>query len=272
MKNYYSILEINQNATSEEIKKSYRKLALRWHPDKNSSPEAHDKFIEITEAYEVLISPPSRKAYDEILNEYLNNGETNYKSKDSEFNFEEYVKNSQSKAAKLAKLKFEEFSSILLNATKIAGKTLGKSVFSSIATYVIIGVLIYFGKSLFSDLFSSREKIPFQERPEFQTEFKSILDLSKKGDGMTVFLDGSVEITKDSIFVDFFPNDEISYLGDKYSYKIISLATEPSKPGEEKNTLFYKTNDGDFQIGFNKEGIPYSFYSGTEVFYLKPMD
>ncbi|KAG2173105.1 hypothetical protein INT43_004478 [Umbelopsis isabellina] len=42
---YYSILEVDSSANEHEIKKSYRKLALRWHPDKNSSPEAAEKVI-----------------------------------------------------------------------------------------------------------------------------------------------------------------------------------------------------------------------------------
>ena len=51
-KNYYEILEINSNATSEEIKKAYRKLSLKWHPDKNPTnrEEAEEKFKEIADA------------------------------------------------------------------------------------------------------------------------------------------------------------------------------------------------------------------------------
>lgn len=55
-KSYYDILEISANATEAEIKKAYRTLALKWHPDKNPNnlKEAEKRFKEISEAYEVL--------------------------------------------------------------------------------------------------------------------------------------------------------------------------------------------------------------------------
>ena len=65
-KNYYEILELNKNATENEIKKSYRKLALKWHPDKNPNniEFATQKFNEISEAFEVLGDIQKRKQYD----------------------------------------------------------------------------------------------------------------------------------------------------------------------------------------------------------------
>lgn len=65
--NYYKILEVNRDATNDQIKKSYRKLALKWHPDKNSNKELADKkFKEITEAYQVLSDPNKRDSYDKF--------------------------------------------------------------------------------------------------------------------------------------------------------------------------------------------------------------
>ena len=63
---YYDILEIDQHATITDIKKSFRLLALKHHPDKNKSTEAHQKFLHIVEAYEVLSDENSRKKYDLI--------------------------------------------------------------------------------------------------------------------------------------------------------------------------------------------------------------
>ena len=53
-KDYYKILGISRGATQDEIKKAYKKMALKFHPDKNKDPGAEDKFKEIAEAYEVL--------------------------------------------------------------------------------------------------------------------------------------------------------------------------------------------------------------------------
>jgi hypothetical protein len=63
---YYQILGVPPNANSEDIKNSYRKLALKLHPDKNrDDPNATERFQELAEAYEVLIDPERRQAYDQ---------------------------------------------------------------------------------------------------------------------------------------------------------------------------------------------------------------
>lgn len=63
-KDYYKTLGISKGATDEDIKKAYRKQALKWHPDKNKSAAAEEKFKEIAEAYEVLSDPKKREVYD----------------------------------------------------------------------------------------------------------------------------------------------------------------------------------------------------------------
>lgn len=65
-KDYYSILGIEKGASEEDIKKAYRKQALKWHPDKNKSPHAEEKFKEVAEAYEVLSDPKKRDIYDQF--------------------------------------------------------------------------------------------------------------------------------------------------------------------------------------------------------------
>ncbi len=65
-RDYYEVLGVNRQADAEEIKKSYRKLALKYHPDRNPNDKAaEEKFKELSEAYEVLNDPQSRAAYDQ---------------------------------------------------------------------------------------------------------------------------------------------------------------------------------------------------------------
>lgn len=65
---YYDILGVDKNASAEEIKKAYRKLALEWHPDRHKEDKevAEKKFKEINEAYQVLSDPEKRSAYDQF--------------------------------------------------------------------------------------------------------------------------------------------------------------------------------------------------------------
>ena len=76
-KDYYRILGVDRGCDEDALKKSYRKLALKWHPDKNKEPNAQEKFQEISEAYEVLSDTKKRKTYDQYGEEGLkaNNGQ-----------------------------------------------------------------------------------------------------------------------------------------------------------------------------------------------------
>lgn len=74
MADYYSTLNISKNASKVEIKKAYRKLAVKLHPDKNPSPEAGEKFKAVSEAYTVLSDPEQRAAYDRHGRAGLENG------------------------------------------------------------------------------------------------------------------------------------------------------------------------------------------------------
>jgi len=73
-KDYYNILGVERNATEEEIKKGYRKMALKYHPDKNKDPGAEEKFKEVSEAYEVLSNKEKRAVFDRFGSEGLRPG------------------------------------------------------------------------------------------------------------------------------------------------------------------------------------------------------
>ncbi|XP_039296739.1 dnaJ homolog subfamily B member 3 isoform X12 [Nilaparvata lugens] len=77
MVDYYRVLDVSKQASTEDIKKAYRKLALKWHPDKNpdNPDESNKKFKEISEAYEVLSDEKKRRVYDQYGKEGLGLGD-----------------------------------------------------------------------------------------------------------------------------------------------------------------------------------------------------
>lgn len=73
-KDYYKILGVEKSASADELKKAYRKLALQYHPDRNKTKEAEEKFKEINQAYEVLGDPQKRTQYDQFGSAAFENG------------------------------------------------------------------------------------------------------------------------------------------------------------------------------------------------------
>ncbi len=74
-RDFYEILEVNKTASAEELKKAYRKQAIRFHPDKNpGDKESEEKFKEAAEAYEILSDPDKRQRYDQFGHAGLGNG------------------------------------------------------------------------------------------------------------------------------------------------------------------------------------------------------
>lgn len=63
-KNYYEILGVDRKASEADIKKAYKRMALKYHPDKNKDPGAEERFKEIAEAYEVLVDSDKRATFD----------------------------------------------------------------------------------------------------------------------------------------------------------------------------------------------------------------
>ncbi|PNF32615.1 DnaJ subfamily B member 9 [Cryptotermes secundus] len=73
-KDYYTLLGVSRKASDREIKKAFRKLAVKYHPDKNKENGAEEKFKELAQAYEVLSDPEKRKKYDQFGSSAFENG------------------------------------------------------------------------------------------------------------------------------------------------------------------------------------------------------
>ena len=78
---YYQLLEISSTASQEEVVKAFRRQAMKWHPDRNKSPDASERMRLIIEAYQVLKNNEHRRRYDVELAEF-NRQAKNFKAKD----------------------------------------------------------------------------------------------------------------------------------------------------------------------------------------------
>ena len=114
MKNYYEILNISRNAQENDIKKAYRKLSMIWHPDVNKNPNAHSMFIEINEAYEILINTTKRNEYDKIFKDN--------KQTETSTEYREWQDKAKQNAEAYAKMNSEEFNTKISKELKLAGK------------------------------------------------------------------------------------------------------------------------------------------------------
>lgn len=86
---YYELLGVKRNANERDIKKAFRKLAVKYHPDKNKDPDAEQIFIEIAKAYEVLSDTDKRRRYDQFGEE---GEQMNGNGNGHDFNFDDFFK------------------------------------------------------------------------------------------------------------------------------------------------------------------------------------
>lgn len=90
---YYGILGVSYECNDKQIKSAFRKLALQYHPDHNSSPEAKQKFRKILEAYEVLKDPQKRAAYNQFYHEtFKDHHKTSEMSRNKENGWQDNIK------------------------------------------------------------------------------------------------------------------------------------------------------------------------------------
>ncbi|KAM9705020.1 dnaJ homolog subfamily B member 9-like [Menidia menidia] len=89
-RDYYDILGVPRGATERQIKKAFHKLALKYHPDRNKSPDAEAKFREIAEAYETLSDDKRRREYDQFGHDASSGGGQGGGQDDGNYNFKQH--------------------------------------------------------------------------------------------------------------------------------------------------------------------------------------
>jgi len=152
LENYYSILNIDYRATDKEIIRAYRNMALKFHPDINKSPSAHDLFIKIHEAYEILKDPAKRKIYDEKYYEFFLKKEQTINIDDilkDNPDFDNWKNQAKQNGEQYSQMTFQDYKNEILDKlVKIYDTTkktteLGCGLITSLA-FLIIGILLTF--------------------------------------------------------------------------------------------------------------------------------
>ncbi len=139
---YYKVLNISENATLEEIKKAFRKLAKEFHPDKNKSDDASLKFREVFEAYEILKDKITKDIFDERRRKFYNKKRNVFDNeKNTKSETYEYVKKEANKRAEyFSRMTFDDF---LQSSIFILKKTISK--FTLILMFLFGLFMIFFG-------------------------------------------------------------------------------------------------------------------------------
>lgn len=121
MKNYYKILEIEFGADIPSVKKAYRRLALKYHPDKNKAANASTKFIEITEAYEVLNNDFKKNQYDILHLSYFKAQAQNTENRESVTSkqTQEWTNYGKKKAEEYASMNYDDFAERIIDELRL---------------------------------------------------------------------------------------------------------------------------------------------------------
>lgn len=146
---YYQTLGVGRNASLAEIKKAYRQLALRYHPDRNKASDAHQTFIEINEAYLILADDEARAKYDSAFGAF-SGGTSSYPSETSAdySTVESWARKARSQSESYAQMSFKDFSKFVSGVVREVGFQ-GKQIIF----YAISGV--FFTSGLLSLIFGA---------------------------------------------------------------------------------------------------------------------
>lgn len=149
---YYKVLEIEQSASHSEIKVSFKKQAVKWHPDRNANIDTTEKMQEINEAYLILKDQEARKRYDLEYNKFKiqdsaftnNQNKTKSEKRNEDYQFDDevlkkWMQNAKKQAVDLAKETIREIRELSVEASKEAGsKMIETFVYYSIAGIIIM--------------------------------------------------------------------------------------------------------------------------------------
>lgn len=138
-KDYYNILEIDRQSSSEEIKAAYRLLSKKWHPDLNPNKDVTEQMQNINEAYAILKNPTKKARYDFEYDNYYRTKQAEKKDQKKEQEYEvhdEHLKEDINEAKKYADALVNEFFRDLKETSKIAVN----GAWNEAKGYVIVGV------------------------------------------------------------------------------------------------------------------------------------
>jgi hypothetical protein len=107
--NYYQLLGVGAKANPDEIKRAYRLRAKEFHPDLNPAPNASERFIQISEAYEILSDPRKRQTYDQRLSTPHRPSEQEARARQREAAYRQWVSEAQHRAQQYAKMEYGRF-------------------------------------------------------------------------------------------------------------------------------------------------------------------
>jgi curved DNA-binding protein CbpA len=145
---YYEVLNVAENATFEEVKKAFRELAKKYHPDKNKDLNASTKFIEVFEAYEILKDHNTKAIFDkQRLNYKYSSLANSNKTKNQENEVYDTVKeNAKKRAQYFSRMTFEDFLNSSIFILKKVTSTLALILMLIFGIFIILLGIVTFAK------------------------------------------------------------------------------------------------------------------------------
>jgi len=144
-KNYYLILDVNKEVSSEEIKRAYKNQARRWHPDLNPGIDTTQNMQDVNEAYLILSDDDSRSRYNIEFERFINIKSNYNRKKEFEYEIsdeilEKWINNARKQALELVNKTIKEIAELSITATHSAGT----KMFELVIAYGIAALIVMF--------------------------------------------------------------------------------------------------------------------------------